>query len=152
MIDQKEITQEMKAKIFGQYLGSKVLLSSPKYTDGYATGTLCGVNSLIDEYLISWDDGGDWWVLGGQCQLILKPLEDVASDKETCLGVAAIFGVTLQSEHATLDNVRQFGSTRAILECTNIRVADYLRSRGYHLPYMGIDLYASSIAVKPKEG
>lgn len=150
----KAISNEVLARIFAAYLGSEVIA---EYNADFpmCKGVLTGIHGEFGAEIQFLPNGNaeeePQYRAYDNCQLILKSIEDVASDEETCFYIAEMFGATLQSKHATRDNILQFGATRAVLESNNLPVADYLRSKSYALPINGIDLFEAGIATK-KEG
>lgn len=74
-----EITNEIKVKVFAQYIGQKVSVKNETYNNGGYTGTILGVCS-VRGILVEHPLGSDGDEKIDNCKLILKPLSQITDD------------------------------------------------------------------------
>lgn len=143
-----QLTNEIKAKIFGLYIGCEVQVEGEE--------RICTLSSAVDDgnYKVRyWDaDGYEFfWCNISKCKLILRQLFSPfckLSDEEHSKVLSIIHK---SSRHYSIVNANSvieggFGNNIPLDLCWEIQ--DYLRSRGYALPYLNIDLFESGIAIK----
>lgn len=160
-----------KIKVFGLYLGCEIEITSAKGT----IGTLAAINANHNTITVNQDENSGWVATVDECQLILTPLEQISDeDAIEVVKIAAQAGgidlegigvsvrernqewIHLNVGHMTL--ALSFENGDVFPYCTDspsimfppnnvAHAIDYLRSRYYNLPYMGMDLVENGIAV-----
>lgn len=145
----------MKNKIFALYLGSQVLDDQQVtrelravHNHGFCT---LSYNGIGEQENIEIDD----------LQLILTPLSEITDEDaieayklefpkwdEPLSAHEEEIGASKLNREEIIDVMRNEILPDGEM---SFRTADFLRSRSYHLPYMGLDLYQQSIAVKPAQ-
>ena len=147
-----KLNKEQHAKVFGLYIGSMVI-----YPDGEIV-TIVGITpyeGMIQ--VLKSNDNVDWWNYHN-AKLILTTLSEITD--EDCFYIANL--KYQYKEGYDLDLAIKMGKILAEIIGGNyslkwsfgreiMEIIDYLRSKSYHIPYMGYDLYESGIAIKPKE-
>jgi len=150
-----ELTNEIKARIFGQYLFCPMLRN--KNIEGNDV-----IVQVIPEYI---DD-----ILEAvyDYKLILTPLSEITDEDlkelgdlcgivgEVIIWIRGDYSVTIcNTIKSRMVKIYYSGSNSRIIDKGfeiieyNTLITDYLRSKGYMVPYMGIDLYEAGIAIKP---
>lgn len=130
-------SMDLRLKIFAAYAPCLCVYSDTA-KGPYA---IEGVSITEGVALFSWDDDSDWWNVTNQTKLILRPLKqilpiDLQGLKDLGYSadlVNAIKNVGLSTEELSLESA--------------IEITDYLRERGYMIPFRGIDLFEQGIAV-----
>lgn len=153
------ITNEMKA-VYGLYIGC----SCEFYIgfDNYAKGKLVGIKTdmaIIEPFpeqetavplLLHRNGKPD--VLG--CRLILTPLSEITD--EDAIAICKMGNDRLSQPEDQLVVGRQIAANMVSVFIEEpflynyVEIIDFLRSKSYMLPYMGIDLFESRIAI-PKQ-
>lgn len=121
------LTTEDKERIWGLYIGSKYKFPNGK-NEEIITGVVC-YNAAYGNY---------------DAKLILKDLSDITD--EDAIEVANIIGLKEWEEEDKL----AYGKEYAMEYGNGIiyRVADFLRSKSYMIPYKGINLFDAGIAIR----
>lgn len=136
-----ELTMEERAKAFGLYAPCKMAECNK---DGSLfvgdNGNWCIENCTLT-YAHYVGKGTAW-----PYKLILTPLEEISEQD-----MISVFNIehpkSNASDWAKIDSVKMWIEQMSI----SYDVADFLRSRSYHLPYKNINLYEAGIAVKPNK-
>lgn len=141
------ITNEMKAKIFALYLGSPFQVEYVSVTDGTEKTLKHDCLTVFDLYIHNPEKDKYH-----ELKLILKPLSEITDDDLT--EIAKMYG----GIRAKLDDLHL-----QVIDANNMvpkwfylkgdiphTLVDFLRSKSYALPYIGIDLFESSLAI-PKQ-
>jgi hypothetical protein len=160
---ESKLNREEVARVCGMYLGCRVKVGgSRKYHK------LVGISE--GQCRLTGSQGFTRWYPISECQLILTPLEDITDeDVEALARIAKLegkidihrgdFAINVYDEskrrllfyhRGSFSNTRIFDKNgfEVIEYC--IDIIDFLRSRSYALPYRGVDLVASGIAVYKK--
>lgn len=123
-----EITNDIKAKVFAQYLGHRIWFSVGNYEVKFQWG-------FIDNYVAE----------KSNYKLILKPLSALTND-DAIEAAGVIGGVShLSKEAQTAQLIQLFSSPNFFVNQTNIsgykwfQCCQYLQSRGYDLPQYLLD-------------
>lgn len=135
----EEMRNEMKAKIFGLHIGCKVAMSdhNPEYTRMLSYRVIDGHEISIEEAMM-WNK-----------KLILTPLNEITDEDK--LAIANIHLASFIDQDAYQKEDRLYlGQLLTTVGTLKPHIIDYLRSKSYALPYMGIDLFESSLAI-PKQ-
>lgn len=162
-----------KIKVFGLYLGCEIEITSAKGT----IGTLAAINANHNTITVNQDENSGWVATVDECQLILTPLEQISDEDAIWIGRMLVEKDGEPSEalrpyiiylgkgfvSLNLDDKIPFDSIKPtnkgydtkqargyIADVSTKKMAliiDYLRSRYYNLPYMGMGLVESGIAV-----
>lgn len=169
------ITNEMKAKIFGLYIGCECVYDNSMPLSRHA-GNILGYDYRYG-FMISTKNAIVPFRFVSQefTQLILTPLSEITD--EDAIEVARLLDPWLVEQMAyeltrekisdkghiiTIEGMRDKSRKVRIFlpmghvfcsdneNTINPGVIDFLRSRGYALPYMGIDLFQSNIAIQKK--
>ena len=129
-----EITNEIKLKVFAQYLGQKALTNKQSYKDPSA-GKLSQVDISTNE-LVTDGEGGYYLSDTSNTKLILKQLSAI-SDGDA-IEVAKIISYRKTNlEHLKEDIFDFFVDDNLIIKSTVISINSsfqYLQSKGYDLP------------------
>lgn len=130
-----ELTQENKARFFGCYLGQKIRLP-----DG-SIHTLSGIINHKGK-----DGKTHWWAYFGEEQhhcilidytkLLLKPLSSI-SDEDAINAIMISLDDISANYKGSKEEAVEFYQNPFDLNYTEV---DYLRSRGYALPWMGLSV------------
>jgi len=172
-----ELTNEIKLKIFSNYIGCRVkyigtdgeykegmsdtnkddynyrfILTGIKKDNHWCTTALFGDILNREDLVVDTNIETDI----NDCKLILTPLSEItdedAIELTNILGwkglnsgeAKALFGLFFLIK--SNDNLK----SQLLYDLNDIcMVYDYLRFKGYMVPYMGIDLYEAGIAIKP---
>lgn len=149
-----EITNEFRARVFAAYMPCLAMYG----TEGpYA---IQGVSLMEEMAIFEWDEDSDWWNITDKTQLILTDLQNITD--EDAIEVAKIAGWDYNNSpnseaHFDLAGLSRFLKEDIFNERTFIyshlnafvviKLVDYLRSKHYLLPFLGIDLIAAGIAI-----
>lgn len=174
----KELTFQQISTVYGMHIGCEVWAPDPSEEQEFRKGYITGYSGEFEvEIQFIEDDGNVYesacYELHGKAKLILTPLSEI-TDKDA-IEVARLirpannYKVIRHGKHIYYVDVTElsFAALNVNIfflngkitptfnkeptgECTRDAV-DYLRSRGYMLPYMGIDLYEAGIAIKPSD-
>lgn len=129
-----ELTNKDKARIFALYLGCEIINPDNAFTRNY----------VCDGFEISLIEKGQ-----SNNQLILKPLSAILD--EDAIEVAKM-NYSNRDEKIDGAKERYIRSTKTYIlnpvEVLQYPIVDFLRSRGYALPYKGIDLFEAGIAIE----
>lgn len=160
-----ELTSEIKAKIFGLYLGSPIRVSQNKL---FIDDTINNGSTIHGHEFTIWDvhDTG-YGSKAFDVRLILKPISEISD--EDAITVAKMLGCEVELDekiyppNPMLRNIPKLTTDQKlsnigkrelnILDNTvgvnpmEFDIADFLRSKSYALPYMGIDLFEAGIAI-----
>lgn len=128
-----QLTNEIKSKIFHLYCPCEVCIQ----IDNYGIRKMTGVKQSSPHLLV-----GVETLDIESCKLILTPISEITDED----AISAYDIEHPKNEASDLDKVE---SLKMWIETDAIGrdVADFLRSRGYALPYMGIDLFETGIAI-----
>lgn len=147
------MNKEIRAKIFGLYLGCDICMP-----DGH-TATIVSVG--LDEFNSIEHSTGSYGIhhYNGEEKLLLHDLRDITDEDLTivaellgCKDYNSIRYEASNGGYFFIDYISKRDCNKyAGIDILPFQVADYLRSRGYMLPYNGIDLFEADIA-KRKEG
>lgn len=143
------MTTEDKARVFGLYIGSMcqrflVDHNVPSGEDDKIQLDHINFRSLVD-------GNGEWYY-----KLILKDLSEITD--EDARGVAKIYYDADAASWQQGQGIVRLLTQEPYIKLVNPRfdkitdIVDFLRSRSYMLPYRGINLFESGIAVKKEEG
>lgn len=143
------ITNEIKAKIFAQYLGQNVMLCQNRPTEGLTELIFPLVGVKRESFMIQKDD----WTFGQsrhfsdkyRDSLLLKPLSAITD--EDIIWVAKYvndeeeedYSEAIAQKHFLIDVLLTKDRDESITEMTPIEILyiyQYLQSKGYALPYM----------------
>lgn len=148
-----ELTNEIKARIFGLYG-----IGAPVETADGPGSILCIYPAAIEVHLNSKVMGQEMKGRKGsgelhykylnkdnQVKLLLTKLENI-TDADCIKAYDCYPG----SENQAINTTRKINSIKAFIEANDIPydIGDALRSLGYHLPYNGINLFQSGIAIE----
>lgn len=144
-----KITTEQIAKVFSLYLGNRVLAAEGTYLPL----TIERLSAIFNASTNLHEKGI------GHYKLILTPLLELT--EKDALDVARIIGVSYGNDpesdaHFDISGLSYYlhelfeknSDIRDVPGDKLLNLVDYLHSRGYMLPHMGIDLYESGIAIK----
>jgi len=155
-----EISNEVRSRCIASYMPCMGLVRGNKV---YIIGVNWGENEIW--YADTKDGEVDYDAIPEMCpieeyQLILKPLSSISD--EDAIEVAKIhFGSSfpekvLPNDYSFVISVGKRLSNNInntlINGLTWLEITDYLRSKSYLLPYMGIDLLSAGIAITPEQG
>lgn len=160
------LSNEQKAKVFALYIGGAIMtlegcgeiIGILAETDPFTRDYTKSLNDLDHAVRVDFGKGSNkgnnyGWFNTEECQLILKPLSKISD--EDAISVAKLM--------PNYDPLDQTASDEEILEILvfdgkeattehieelPLKIYDFLRSKGYALPYMGIDLFESGIAIE----
>lgn len=139
-----ELTNEMRDRIFSLYIGCDI-----KHSDG-SKSQLVGLSPYEGLAQVLNNSGDDWWNYHDD-KIILKPLSSISD--ENIIEIAELAGIESGSTQQLIKEVKQwlFGyndgiDTDSDNKSNYLKVADFLRSKSYALPYMGQDLFTLGIA------
>lgn len=165
-----EITKERLINVLSLYIGTTVLCRIYKIMQA---GTLVGINTITNCAIVQTQHKTELHVPIGDVQLILKPLSAISDedaievaktmytfdwsaitpkinryDHRIC--IENIIGMTLNIRTTAFDinGYNLQGEEYCFATVKILKAIDYLRSRGYALPYFGIDLFQSKIAIE----
>lgn len=135
-----KLTPQERISAFALYLGQEMILEiDTELEKGTIKVTshlrLLGLN--IDE------------IVHGKCILLLKPLSAISSEECTELARLMNFAQPTAGMGRAIVNDFIAGNeifSRGVTEMDMIAFTDYLRSKGYCLPYLGYNLVAEGIA------
>lgn len=165
-----EITNEIKAKIFALYIGCYAYVKHQELENFYFNDKIIGIS-----YKKSFDKWGiktsksiyDYPI--SDCQLILKPLSAITDEdaievlfigeqdesreiikvKRYDKGISIEYRFINKKPELNNSNGYCYSEVGMVFSAFNLGILeiDYLRSKGYMLPYMGIDLFDADIAI-----
>jgi len=143
------ITNEIRARIFALYIGCEVV-----YPDGY-TVKIVGITEFEGMIQVLKNDHTDWWNFD-DAKLLLTPLDKITDEHRNEL--YSIISIDSFINDFTVNGFLESFSPSIITKDGNRFCAefyytalDFLRAKGYALPYMGIDLFTSGIAIDATE-
>ncbi len=142
------ITNETRAKIFALYLVCDICYENST-TDDIIVDKL---NGVMFDYCIEGEITVSLPMLDApiqDCQLILTPLSEITD--EDAIEVAKmnnlLYRKAISGRNEGIDKQAIAFGKRMAREA-DFATGDFLRSRGYMLPYMNIDLFEAGIAIK----
>lgn len=131
------ITPQQRMQVFMLYPNAVVKTVHPRHD-----------RIKVYEYIeASGFDAFYWFRIG---QLILRSIDQLTEDEKRGLAKVLIVGVSVSFNSEELMKYGGEAATAFLENPTMIPMigADYLRSIGIALPYMGVDLFEEGIAVK----
>jgi len=137
------LTNEQEAKVFGMYAPCEV-----EHTDSMGakeTARLIAVDFSSGDLVCTEPSGGMYDYNIQNCKIIAKPLSEISD--EDAVEMAYIHWPDMRGKDV---NVEWLKMTLGTI-CRMSDITDFLRSKSYALPYMGIDLYEAGIAIKPTD-
>jgi hypothetical protein len=151
------IAEQTKARIFGLYLGCPVMdVDEPAKRLYLSDVSYHRELDMAMATVANEDDIEDWWPRNNldYIKLLLSPLRDLTEEDGNAIAKMC-GGVWLKKDDnfwQIVDKDNQVPEWFILNEYLPMKITDFLRSRYYALPYMGIDLFGSGIAmVKPKK-
>lgn len=137
---EKEITNEMRARIFAAYWGAEITIGDNGNV--YPLVQLNGNAVCVGKNKLKVDM---WWKIG-HCRLILKPLSDISDEDAIYL-----FNIVFPNMKHDKQSKINWGKYTVALSDKKHPV-DYLRSKGYDLGYGSIpSLIAANVAINKSQ-
>jgi len=127
-----ENTLENKAKFFAQYWGQKIV----------HTGSGKSMRGLGKEIAMCYENADKFQLVlfSNQRSLQLKPLSSITDEDATevvaILKTVGVLSSAMREPQKFLEPLKKGKGTIQLI----LPVADYLRSKGYALPYMGLSI------------
>ncbi len=137
-----ELTKNDKARVFALYLGAKCRRFYRQTHKTYEDDTI--VLDSENFHGISNGSGSYYY------KLILKELSEISDEDATKVSILAgneienDFVPTGAQKQTFLDSL----NSAIDMDILPYNVADYLRSKSYHIPYKGVNLFDAGIAIK----
>lgn len=162
-----EISNEMRVAIYHVYhtaqVAGKPYIGYSEFSEEQQNKTLIGNIKYLDKegaHVVHADVHGNPWneitfYNYGECQLLLTPLSEITD--EHAVEVARIMNI-IDAECPQSDYPHWIEYTKRTYltdlkmskYAFSVHAIDYLRSKSYHVPYMGIDLFEAGFAVEIK--
>lgn len=171
----KELTNEDKARVFAMYLGCECIADEQlEHWHPFDKGEKgLKVAGVVHETVVIQRIAETVKDKYNQCKLLLKPLSEISD--EDAIEVIKISVRTGKGDYSQLEyTITESSDECKVVSCmsmlgrvyyngnvflhnedisdffpihNHIETTDFLRSRGYALPYKGIDLFGSGIAI-----
>ncbi len=146
-----QVAEEIKLKCLAVYMGSNAIAINPIFRNHEGDDDSWRYQGIvtIDILRLAKQFGTE----ALDIRLILKDPKDI-SDEDMVGMMATCKFAKGYIENPGIDYIKElisrFDLDLLLHDYSSIAVAiiDYLRSKGYHIPYMGIDLYEAGIAIK----
>lgn len=164
-------TSEFLSSVFGAYIGCEIdFYTHDKHYHAVLFGAYRSIAFKMEERVFVYikTDGDACEGKGPleKCKLILTPLSDITDEHAIEIG-KMVNSLLFEDEKAlsmgrfilnmqfdiSIDYVPLLSSDlyiygEKIKAKSQCRIIDFLRSKGYHIPYMGVDLFQEGIAIQ----
>lgn len=137
------LTKEQQAKVFGLYIGSKVLVKGEEFELAGIIWDNRHPELSILLYNVNKGYRESVYFKDGWPPIILTPLSEITDEDKIYL-IKGCYNTHINYEDPSpLYEWKDEWLTWRMISAA----ADYLRSKSYHVPYLGMDLYECGLAI-----